>query len=396
MTQLSRRSLVRSLGLASLSAALPSWTRIAFAKAPTDKRLVLVILRGGLDGLAIAPPYGDAAYRSARGELTIDDVRKLDGTFALNPAMAGFETFWKKRQLALIHAVASPYRERSHFDAQSVLECGTGRALGDTGWLNRALKPLQLADATQALAIAQTVPLVLRGDQQVSSWMPNVLPEVSQDYLSRVLALYQRDPVLHAALSQGMNVRDMAAGSAPDKEQMKDARGVANLVPLARTAGELIAKPNGPRIAVLEATGWDTHARQGTDDGLLTYHLTNLDRAMSEFAAATGPVWSKTAVVIVTEFGRTVAPNGSGGTDHGMASAAFVLGGAVKGGQVIADWPGLSQSALYEGRDLKPTTDMRAIFKAALISHLGLDDAAVESIVLPDARGVAPLTKLFV
>ena len=407
MSTLSRRSLLSFGAAAGLAAfSLPAWTRAAFAAAATDKRFVLVILRGGLDGLASAPPYGDPAYERARGDLAIDTgsdgILKLDETFGLNPFLKNFEAFYKKGELAVVHALASPYRERSHFDAQNVLENGTTLANSDKGWLNRALTPLNLTNPTQALAVAQSVPVVLQGEHQVSSWMPNVLPEVSQDYLDRVLALYDGDPVLRDALAQGLQVRDMANaghdGETPmaSAEMMRGARAPNNLVPLAKTAGELIAKSDGPRVAVLEATGWDTHAAQGTDDGQLARRLENLDQAMAAFATALGSTWSNTAVVLVTEFGRTVAPNGTSGTDHGTGGAAFVLGGAVKGGQVIADWPGLGQSALYQGRDLKPTTDMRAIFKAALISHMGVDEAAIEADVFPDSRAIAPLTKLFV
>jgi uncharacterized protein (DUF1501 family) len=406
MSTLSRRSLLTCVAASGLAAlTMPAWTRATFAAAPTDKRFVLVILRGGLDGLAAVPPYGDSAYDSARADLAIGTgnggVRKLDGTFGLNPFFKNFEALYKKRELAVVHAVASPYRERSHFEAQNVLENGTAMAHSDKGWLNRALTPLGLTDPTQALAISQSVPVVLQGERQVSSWMPNVLPEVSQDYLDRVLGLYENDPTLRVALEQGMQVRNMAnAGHDGEKpmesgESMRGARAPNNLVPLAKTAGELIAKADGPRVAVLEATGWDTHAAQGAEDGQLARRLENLDQAMDAFATAMAPVWSETAVVLVTEFGRTVAPNGSSGTDHGTGGVAFVLGGAVKGGQVIADWPGLSQSALYEGRDLKPTLDMRAIFKASLISHLGVDEAAVEGSVFPESRDVRPLSQLF-
>jgi uncharacterized protein (DUF1501 family) len=406
MSTLSRRSLlscVAASGVASL--ATPLWTRATFAAAATDKRFVLIILRGGLDGLAAVPPYGDSAYDSARGDLAIGTgdggIRKLDGTFGLNPFFKNFEAFYQKRELAVVHAIASPYRERSHFEAQNVLENGTAMAHSDKGWLNRALTPIGLTSPTQALAISQSVPVVLQGEHQVSSWMPNVLPEVSQDYLHRVLGLYEHDQTLRVALEQGMQVRNMANGGHDGEkpmdggESMRGARAPNNLVPLAKTAGELIAKSDGPRVAVLEATGWDTHAAQGAEAGQLARRLENLDQAIGEFAKAMTTVWAKTAVVLVTEFGRTVAPNGSNGTDHGTGGVAFVLGGGVKGGQVIADWPGLSQSALYEGRDLKPTTDMRAIFKAALISHMGVDEAAIEASVFPSSRDIRPLTNLF-
>ncbi|NWH09041.1 MAG: DUF1501 domain-containing protein [Alphaproteobacteria bacterium] len=398
--RISRRTLLNGLAAGSGLAAMQGWARLAFAGAPGDARLIVMILRGGLDGLAAVPAIGDPAYASARGALAIGEgAHRLDDTFALNPALKGFAEFWRKGELAVIHAIASPYRERSHFDAQNVLENGTARANGAEGWLNRALGTIAGKSARDALAIAQSVPLILQGEHQVSSWMPGVLPETDPDYLNRVMALYENDPALRSALDDALQIRAMAedAAGAPLKGSggMQAARGPYNLVPLAKAAGALIGKEGGPRIAVLEANGWDTHAGQGAGEGQLARRLGNLDEALTAFAGAMGPAWAKTAMLVVTEFGRTVAVNGTNGTDHGTGGAAFAMGGAIKGGQVVADWPSLSRGALHEGRDLKATADLRSLFKGALMATLGLDADVLSRTIFPDSADVKPLTSIF-
>ncbi len=394
---LSRRTLIKSVGAVSAASLLSA--RVTFAKVPTDRRLVVVILRGGLDGLAAVAPYGDSAYGSARGRIALgspgaaDGVLKLDGLFGLHPALTGLHGLYGAGELSVVHALATPYRDRSHFDGQDVLESGGAavRAKSD-GWLNRALAGFEGRTDGKAIAVSEAMPLILTGDRPAGSWYPSRLPEADEDYMSRVTRLYADHPLLDAALRQGIETRGMAAG-AMDGE--RDGGGGGPFAQLTEPAGTFLIAEDGPRIAVLEAGGWDTHANQGRETGPLANRLGALDRGLMALKETMAPVWDKTAVLVVTEFGRTVAVNGTFGTDHGTGGAAFVLGGGVSGGKVTADWPGLRPQDLREGRDLAPTTDMRSLFKAALIGHLGLDAAFVEAKVFPQSGGAAPLDGLF-
>jgi uncharacterized protein (DUF1501 family) len=264
------------------------------------------------------------------------------------------------------------------------------------GWLNRALGPMGVNDPRLALAIAQSVPVILQGTRQVSSWMPPQLPSVDDDYLQRLRAMYARDPMLGPALDRALEVGAVAKATGGDSQSnataMRGARGY-RFEPLAKMAANIIAQPNGPRVAVMESGGWDTHQGQGTTQGILAFLLDNLDQGVKAMRETLAPVWDKTAILFFTEFGRTVAPNGSLGTDHGIASVAFVVGGAVNGGKVLGNWPGLKPNNLYEGRDLAPTTDLRAVFKGVLADHMRMPRNAVES-VFPESANVAPLSAL--
>jgi uncharacterized protein (DUF1501 family) len=401
-----RRSILKT----SLAAgALSIWDapiRMAFANAPTDRRFVVVILRGALDGLAAVPPYGDPDYKSVRGALALDTtgttaLHDLDGHFGLHPALVGMKGMWDAKELVVFHNISSPYRDRSHFDGQNVLETGgTGPHVLSDGWLNRALKPMGLADGDSAIAIAPTQPLVLAGLAKTSSWMPQVMPEPDKTFLERVHALYAQDPVLSSSLNRALDTEAIANAAMDDnsmnpKDAAKAFSGYGNLTPLFTGAGKLLADDAGPRIAVFDVSGWDTHVNEGAGDGQLARRLRALDQGLDAFKTALGPVWSKTAVVMATEFGRTVAPNGNGGTDHGTAGAAFLLGGGVQGGVVKAEWVGLSSSALQDGRDQPPRTDQRALFKAALSDHMGVARRELEGPIFPDSGSVAPMTGLF-
>jgi len=380
---------------ASLTLAAPLASR-AFAAATNDARFVLVILRGGLDGLAAVPAYGESRYANLRGPLALDapgedrGILKLDGLFGLHPALTNMYGLYADGDLAVIHAVASPYRERSHFDGQKVLESG-GIAPGtaNSGWLNRAL--LALADESRALdaiAIAESVPLILRGPVSVPSWAPSRLPETDDDTLARVREIYAAaDPELANRLTEALNARAVAGESG-----MESMRGPgAALAPLATAAARFLATDDGPRIAVIESSGWDTHANQGAGNGNLANRLGQLDAAIERIRSGIGDHWDRTTLVVATEFGRTVAANGTRGTDHGTAGCAFAAGGAVAGGRVIADWPGLAPGDLHEGRDLRPTLDLRALFKGVLAEQFGLSARALETRVFPDSTSVSPL-----
>lgn len=376
---LTRRNL---LGRAALTGVVALTPGLALAAAPTDRRFVFIILRGAMDGLSAVMPVGDPAYAGLRGALA-DPLqgtpRKLDAMFALHPALAATGEMYAAREALFVQAVASPYRERSHFDAQNMLETGGSAAYAlKDGWLNRLVG---MMPREPAMAIAATVPLALRGKAPVSSYAPSGLPSANEDLLARVSALYAGDAQLHPLWSQAMDAR-LLAGT--------DAAGRANPAALGRLAATFLAKPNGPRLATIEIGGWDTHAAQARR---LANQLGQLDATLNALKSGLGPVWGQTLVLAATEFGRTAAVNGTGGTDHGTGGAAIVAGGAVRGGQVIADWPGLAAGQLYEGRDLRPTTDLRSVMLALAAEGFGLDPARASGIVFPGG-GVRPLPGL--
>lgn len=399
-----RRTILKTMGAAS---ALSFWDapfRFAFAGAPTDRRFVVVILRGALDGLAAVPPHGDPDYAGVRRQLALEKngtngLHDLDGFFGLHPALPNLKAMYDAKEALVFHNICSPYRDRSHFDGQNVLETGgTGPHVLQDGWLNRALAPLGLNNNERAIAIAQTPPLLLSGPSHVASWMPEVLPPPDETFLAEVRTLYAGDAVLSQSLASALATQARARAAMDDMPKTSKGKnpagGYGNLVPLFEGAGRLLATDTGPRIAVLDASGWDTHFNEGTADGQLARRLAALDAALDSFRTALGAAWSKTAIVMATEFGRTVQPNGSGGTDHGTGGAAFLIGGAVAGGTVRAEWVGLKPDALKDGRDQPARTDLRALFKGALAEHLGAPRSALDEKVFPDSGGVAPLTQL--
>jgi uncharacterized protein (DUF1501 family) len=397
----SRRTLLKSLGA---SAALYLWSaplKVAFASVPGDRRMVFVILRGAVDGLAAVPPHGDKDYAAIRGPLALSatgatPLHDLDGMFGLHPALANLKAMYDARELIAFQNICSPYRDRSHFDGQNVLETGAmkPRAIGD-GWLNRALTPMGLGDGVHALAVAQTPPLLLTGPARATSWMPAQLPTPDAAFLARVKLLYAHDAVLSQSLDDALSLQNAAMIASDDTSDKKPGPGnAANLSPLFAGAGRLLAANDGPRIAVLDISGWDTHINEGAGDGALARRLAALDGGLDALKTALGPDWSKTAVVMATEFGRTARPNGNGGTDHGTGGASFLLGGAVAGGHVRAEWTGLSNAALQDGRDQPARTDLRALFKGVLAEHMGVPASALNGTVFPDSGNVAPLTGL--
>lgn len=389
----SRRDVLQMLALGAAASTLP---RFAVAEADTDARFVLVILRGALDGLAAVPAHGDSGYAAQRGQLAITSLdHRLDGMFALNPAFTNLYARYQAKELVVVHAVASPYRERSHFDGQDLLENGTTNPLGKSdGWLNRVLPALPYHTRQSekvAVALSQNVPLVLRGNERVGSWAPSQLPAADSDTLDRLADLYSGDPILANRLQAALSANDMAGGGSMGGGA-RDPLG--QLDAIASAAGRLLAPANGSRIAVIELTGWDTHANQGSNEGQLFNRLQALDRGLDTLRTSLGPAWSRTAIMVVTEFGRTVAVNGTRGTDHGTATCSFLLGGAVAGGRVVADWPGLAKSSLYQGRDLQPTTDLRSVFKGVLTTHLHAKETDLNQRVFPDSGSAKALSGL--
>lgn len=374
--------LARRQILAAGTAALFA-PRIAFAKAETERRLVFVIQRGAADGLAILAPIGDPAYSGLRGSLIpeLADQPKLGGLFALHPALKEVGALYGAKQALFAHAVASPYRDRSHFDGQNVLETGALRPYErKDGWMNRLLGMLP-AGSARGLAISATIPTALRGDVTVSSYAPSALPDASHDLLQRVSVMYADDRQLHALWEEALQTRKMAG------ELATTGRGAAAA---GKLVASLMAGAQGARVVMVETDGWDTHAGQ---KNRLAGQLTGLDAMLAALKEGLGTAWSDTLVVIATEFGRTAAANGTGGTDHGTASLAMLLGGTVAGGRIVADWPGLGQSQLYEGRDLKPTTSLDALIGSAVAGHFALDPARAVPGLFPGSKdtGIAGL-----
>jgi uncharacterized protein (DUF1501 family) len=365
---------------AGLTAAL-GLPRMALATASGDRRFVFIIQRGAADGLAIVAPTGDPAFAGIRGDFARDSAggTKLDSLFTLHPALAETGKLYAAREALFVHAVASPYRERSHFDGQNILETGGARAYQrQDGWMNR-LVGLLPPEEGKALALTATIPPALRGSNQVSSYAPSALPDASGELMRRVTMLYEGDAQLHALWNQAVETRAMAGDGAGGGRRDNGAATGA-------LAARLLSGDKGAHIAFIETEGWDTHANQR---GALTRNLRNLDALLAALKGGLGAEWNKTLVVVATEFGRTAAPNGTGGTDHGTASAAMLLGGAVAGGRVIADWPGLTRSQLHEGRDLRPTRGLDALIAGALAQHYGLEPKRAMAILFPNARGVA-------
>lgn len=395
---ITRRDFLHTLATGALAGAMPGLALAA--PGVGQQRFVLVILRGGLDGLAAVAPYGDPDYRRARGGLALESPGAagapldLDGFFALHPALAALHGRYQRGELAVVHAIASPYRKRSHFDAQNVLELGLATPHASRqGWLNRALpllRGLQLERSQEhAMAIGQSLPLVLRGPHRAGSWAPSRLPGPDDDLLERLVTLYARDAFLGPKLEAALHAERMA-GNAGDARR----RAGADFGAVAEMAARMLADESGPRIAVMEAGGWDSHANQGLAQGALAARLRRLDEGLDRLASGLGPAWRHTVVVVVTEFGRTVAMNGTRGTDHGTASVALLLGGAVDGGRVLGDWPGLARGRLHDGRDLLPTTDLRALFKGVLRDHLGVSTPDLETRVFPSSHGARALSGL--
>ncbi|PKR87803.1 hypothetical protein CXZ10_18970 [Pleomorphomonas diazotrophica] len=347
--------------------------RMAFANVETDRRFVFIIQRGAADGLDTVIPHGDPSLARLRGSLAIDPntMHKLDGMFALHPSLGRLADFYRKKQSLFVHAIASPYRERSHFDGQNVLESGgVGPYQVRDGWLNR-LSTLLPKSREEAIAFAPTIPLALRGAAPVTSYAPSNLPEAPDDLLARVTTLYDGDAELHRLWSRAVETRGIA--------ETADAR--QDPAAVGKTAAEFLGRADGPRIAMIETAGWDTH---GGQKQRLANQLGGLDKMIGSLCDGLGDVWAKTTVLVATEFGRTATVNGTDGTDHGTAAAAMLIGGAVQGGRVVSDWPGLAPGQLYEGRDLAPTLDLDALIAMVAAESLGLDPEKTMRTLFPN------------
>ncbi len=407
LTRLTRRNAL--LGALGLGITVEFVGGRAFADSDgvrASRKLVVIIARGGLDGLSLSPPVGDSRYASLRGPIALGNfgeaggALKLDDTFGLHPSLALVHVLALKGQARIAPAVATPDRERSHFEAQDVLESGAGVVYGTTsGWLNRALLAMGPPGKVRAMSVGPTAPLILRGPVEAASWSPGGgighdarLPSILQD-------LYAHDALLGPALASGLATQAMAKVANQDAALAQGAPSAAagqkpapaQARNLGATLAGFMVQPGGAQVAAVSMDGFDTHANQGAAEGPLALRLTYVDAFLDGLAAGLGPAWKNTVVVMATEFGRTARVNGTSGTDHGTASTALLLGGALKKGGIVGDWPTLADSRLYENRDTAPTIDMRGLFKGVLRDHLGVERAKLDTMVFPGSASVDPV-----
>jgi uncharacterized protein (DUF1501 family) len=416
----SRRALIGGALGVGVTLEVAGSRALASADAGLARRkLIVVVCRGGLDGLSLTPPVGDPDYATLRGPIAIPGfgeaggALKLDATFGLHPAMTATFALAQKGQARIAPAIATPDRERSHFEAQDVLESGVGQVYGaSSGWLNRALAAMGPAGKTKGISVGPTAPLILRGPVETASWSPGGGPEPDHRLPHILQDLYADDPQLSAALATGLSTQAMAkaaqseaamaAATASPAMEAQTLAGAATLAPVLRrslpqarklgaTLAAFMTAPDGKQVAAVSVDNFDTHANQGAAEGQLATRLAYLDAFLGGLAEGMGPTWGDTVVVTATEFGRTARVNGTRGTDHGTASTALVLGGGLARGGIIGDWPTLAQARLFENRDTAPTLDMRALFKGVLRDHLGLDRRALDMQVFPASAQVAPI-----
>jgi uncharacterized protein (DUF1501 family) len=359
------------------------------------KKVIVVILRGAMDGLSLLPKIDEPNIHAYRASLIDPNAVPLGDGFALHSGFANLATMYRAGQAAFVPATAGPYRERSHFEAQDLLESGSVKSVTSDGWLNRALQRAPVAYS--AVSIGPMQPLIVRGRAQVASWSPSILPEASDDTLNRLMELYDKDPVLKASLIEALGA-DKIAG----KSDAANMAGMANMggggrggpgqyAPMLQAAGKFLSKPGGPEIAVVSLDGWDTHAAQNQ---ALQQRFIQFDAGLKALRDTMGEAWNKTALVAVSEFGRTVRVNGAQGTDHGTAGTVVLAGGAIKGGRMFGDWPTLKSAALFENRDLAPANDARAVFKGVLREQLGWEQTDLDGTIFPDSAGARAMPGL--
>ncbi|HEX4913416.1 MAG TPA: DUF1501 domain-containing protein [Vicinamibacterales bacterium] len=383
-----RRSFVKQMCLGGIATfALPG---VTFAQVRHGGRFVFVLLRGGFDGLAAVVPYGDDAYAEIRSGFAFEEPElfALNDTFGLAPGLAPLRELWQANELVALHAMAIPYRTRSHFDGQAILETGIDRPVGSSdGWMNRLLQVM--SGERSGIAIAAGMPRLLSGSYEVQTWSPTQLGAVDDAYLQRLGTLYRNDKALYGRFEAAIQQQE-TVGEEPMARGNARRNGVT---PIMRAAAKILRQDTGPNVAAMEFSGWDTHANQGLAGGALDRLLAQLAEGLIAFRADMGPAWSTTTVVVMTEFGRTARPNGTRGTDHGTAGAGFVMGPKIAKSAAYADWPGLDDRSLFEGRDLKPTLDVRSVLKAAIAGTFDLSKAQLDR-VFPNSPDIRALYEL--
>lgn len=390
---LTRRAfLTRSTLMGCSLAASPLVTPFSFASAPWDNRLVVIILRGGMDGLDVVRPLGDPDLARARPGLLAKESLDLNGFYSLHPALTDLMPLWKAGELGFVQAVAQPYRDkRSHFDGQDLLEAGLGTRGegGHDGWLNRALQGVPGVTAHTGYAIGRENMLLMQGDAPVSNWSPDVDIGLSAQGLRLLNLTMEDDPVLSATMDEavrlagedgdGVVIEHEAEMMATMKTDSKGRRRSRAHLRIADFAAAQLARDT--RVASFSLGGWDTHANQS---GAINKPLSRLAETILRLQEGVGPeVWGKTTILAMTEFGRTVRENGTRGTDHGTGGLMVMAGGSIRGGQVYGQWPGLSEEALYDRRDLMPTDDVRRWAAWALRSSFGIGQDRLERNIFP-------------
>jgi uncharacterized protein (DUF1501 family) len=403
----SRRGLLATAAGFGLSLQLMAVPAQAADSALNKKKVIVIVCRGGMDGLSVAPPIGDADYHGLRGGLAVEGALPLDGTFALHPQLFAVHALAKAGEARIVPAVATPDRARSHFEAQDVLESGAAGVYATTsGWLNRAVETLSAHRRVDAMSVGATAPLILRGKVQTASWSPGRTVDAEARLPTLLQDLYRNDPLLGPALARGLETETMAkaataglqggtmmnvstAGNGVKTGGAQQGREAAKM--LGQSLAGFMREPGGPTVAAISLDGFDSHAGQAN---LLNGRLAYLDAVLDGVHQGLGPDWKDTVVLVATEFGRTARVNGTAGTDHGTASTALILGGALKPGGIVGDWPTLKQNALFENRDVNPTLDMRGLFKGVLADHMGVDKAALEAIVFPNSAAARPVANL--
>ena len=375
-----RRAFLRGgLALGCSAAALPLISHASFATAPGEARLIVVILRGAMDGLDVLRPAGAREWRGLRPGLAGDDGLALDNFHHLHPGLSGLMPLWQSGDLGFVQAVSTPYRDRrSHFDGQDLLEAGTAEdapvALRRQGWLNRLLQGWPGSHAQTAFAIGREAMPLIAGPAPASSWSPDIDLSVGAQGRRLLAALYGADP---GFAGPGAAALALSETLEPDAEGGGQ-RHLDQIDRFARFAAERLRAET--RIAALSLNGWDTHASQART---ILRPLARLERLILALRSELGGLWGQTAFLAMTEFGRTVRENGSAGTDHGTGGIMVTAGGALRGGRVMGDWPGLGEGALYAGRDLMPTGDLRAWAGHVLHGLYGVERAVIERTVFP-------------
>ncbi|MGJ8547128.1 MAG: DUF1501 domain-containing protein [Sulfitobacter sp.] len=379
MTTTSRRLfLTRSAALGCSLAASPLITPVSFAAAPWDNRLVVIILRGGMDGLDTLRPFGDPDFAALRPALAGGERGvELASGFTLHPGLADLLPLWQVGELGFVNAVSTPYRsKRSHFDGQDILEAGTDDIGGGVrdGWLNRMLQHVPGVTTETAYAIGHNDMKLMSGAAPVANWAPDSEMRLSPQAMRLAELVMEADPQMHAALAEAMMLSET-----PEEAMMGGGKVKGAHNEIAKFAGERLR--GDARVAAFSLNGWDTHRNQNRSLGRALGQLSQTLLTLRDTMGA--GVWGKTAVVVMTEFGRTARENGTQGTDHGTGGLMVMAGGAIRGGQIHGTWPGLSEADLFERRDLMPTRDVRAPAAWIMQALTGLDRATLENVVFP-------------
>ena len=351
---------------------LTGFPNLGFTKTNKDGRLIVINLEGGMDGLCAIPPLGDTALRSARRDLLINDNLSLNPFFGLHPSLKSFGEMLANDEATVIHATAFPYTKRSHFEGQNIVETGVVTPFSSkTGWLGRAMELAGVGGRSLSL----DTPLLVRGDMAVEAYYPSNMrgsAVPNMEILEVLKSIYEGDAL---ETTEVLQQQLAASRNAP---RVRDPEGLATF------AGKKMQEAHGPKVAVIRVNQFDTHANQGTEEGLQAEQLEVVDNVFAALKSGLGKMWNSTVVMTVTEFGRTLGQNGSAGTDHGYGSACMIAGGLLENAGIVSDWPGLKSNNLYEGRDLLATIDMRSVCAACLEATFGLEHDEITEDVFSD------------